>query len=749
MSKPTKDVTGAFDRQQEVRIDRLLDRCWEHRFEPWGEAVLEGTVSAEPRPLFEALGEPLVPFVRGQRWGGKWDCAVFRLTAIVPEQQRSRDPALRLDLGGETLVLTADGRPLQGLTTEIRIPDRRVSLRDVLPLRGLFALDGTITLLCETGANPIAPPEEPDWDDPRLGRVLRCELGAWREDVFQLYCDLEFLRDLMLDLPWDSLKRSTVRAALVRAAGLAGELRTDEVAAARIALAAELAKPAVPTTLRLTAVGHAHLDLAWLWPVRETERKLVRTVSTQLSLLERYPEHRFGMSQTWLYDRLAELRPDLYARVHRAVQEGRWELQGCTYVEMDTNLVGGESLCRQLLYGKRCFRERFGREATTLWLPDTFGFSAALPQLLVLAGVEHFLTNKLSWSQVNVFPHHTFRWRGLDGSEVLAHCTPEENYNGENRPADLRFAERNYRQKALLDEALVLFGLGDGGGGPDRLELERALRAASTEGLPRLSLGGAEAMLGRLAQHRAELPLWSGELYLEMHRGVLTTQARTKADNLAAETLARSVEGLRLLAEQVVGLPYPSRELDQAWRTILFHQFHDILPGSSIRRVYEEAEAAHRETLSSLERLATEGLEAVGTSSTSGVEPCLVVYNPLAWDRRELLAVSVPPEQTQTWTAAGAGQRLPESAVEPERGDLLVVVGLPAQTVEPLTPRPFEPDPHLTVGPDLLENSLLCARFGEHGELTSLVERGSGRELLAPGLGGRSRAGHGQQEDGQ
>ncbi len=484
-------------------------------------------------------------------------------------------------------------------------------------------------------------------------------------------------------------------------------------------LAPELALPAEASALTVTAVGHAHIDTAWLWPVRETIRKCARTFASQLRLIERYPDYVFGASQAQHYAFVKEHDPALYRRIRKAVKEGRWECQGGMWVEADANLIGGESMVRQFVFGKQFFMDEFGVDVRHLWLPDVFGYSAAMPQIMKRAGCEAFVTQKLSWSRTNRFPHNTFRWRGIDGTEVLTHFPPENNYNSPLRPEALQQGVANFQERGYLEGFLSLFGVGDGGGGPNEEHLECGLRQANLEGAPRVRFGAAQGYLDRLAAHRDALPVWNGELYLELHRGTLTTQARAKRGNRKLENRLRQVEYLWSC------LPlrrYPKAELDALWKKLLLHQFHDILPGSSITEVYEDTARDHNEALAACDRLQ----EKAGIAGLAEDADCVTLVNCLSHVYRR------PVELPAGWKGAvnEAGEAVP---VQDEEGVAVAAVEIPPQGSVTLR-RQAEGATVARAGRGwVLENGLIRYTFGRDGTIGGIFDKEAGREVLAAG----------------
>ena len=480
-------------------------------------------------------------------------------------------------------------------------------------------------------------------------------------------------------------------------------------AASRNILAEALRIPASPSAMQVTAVGHAHIDTGWLWPVRESIRKTARTFSSQLNLMERYPDYVFGASQPQHYLFIKENYPALYEKIRQRVAEGRWELQGGMWVEGDCNLTSGEAIVRQFLHGKNFFRDEFGIEVKNLWLPDVFGYSAALPQIIRKCGCDRFLTQKLSWNQTNKFPHHCFRWIGIDGTSVLSFFPPEDNYNATLAPEMLNYGANNFSENDTIPEIISLFGIGDGGGGPKEEYLERGIRCANLEGCPRVRFGRADEFLERLGKYEKELPAWHGELYLELHRGTLTVQAEIKRSNRRCEEMLLAVE--KLYAGYNLK-QYPSKELDRLWKLLLLNQFHDILPGSSIALVYERTRREHQEILERCKQL----IEATGQERD--VEHVTFV-NTLGCPYHGFAAL---PESWQ-----GVAESASQRAVD---GKYYVSLMLAPHQSCVLNRRNVRSALSQSAVP-VLENEFIRAEFSSTGELVSLIEKSSGREMLS------------------
>lgn len=400
-------------------------------------------------------------------------------------------------------------------------------------------------------------------------------------------------------------------------------------------------RPDAPKTV---CIGHTHIDCAWLWTLKQTREKVQRSFSTVIELMEQYPEYRFMSSQALLYKFLKEEVPEKYERVKELIREGRWECEGAMWVEADCNLSSGESLVRQILYGKRFFKEEFGLDHHILWLPDVFGYSAALPQILRKSGVDWFVTSKISWNDCNQMPYDTFEWQGIDGSRVHSYfLTAQDKVLGKppkryttyvafTTPSMVAGTFDRYQQKALNNEALLTFGYGDGGGGPTKPHLEMARRLShGIPGTPKAEIGFAGDFLARLEQKmdkEAHLPVWRGELYLEHHRGTYTSVHKNKKNNRRSEFLYQNAEWLSTVSKLLCGKTFPKEKLHRGWEMILTNQFHDILPGSSIGAVYDQCDLDYAE----IREIGEWVLSDAKTAIASGIAAdCgYVIFNPNA-----------------------------------------------------------------------------------------------------------------------
>ncbi|MDQ1565942.1 MAG: alpha-mannosidase, partial [Actinomycetota bacterium] len=628
-------------------------------------------LDGEPVTPAEALRRPYAPFAVGDAWGPRWGTTWFRLQGRIPSEWAGEEVVLRLEAtragtdvpGGEFLIFSTTGgvpTPLIGLSAP----------HAAATLTGCAAGGEAVDLHVEAAANPTTPEDRMvgyDWPELRPdpggppGFVLsRGELAVRRPAVAALALDLRLAIGLAADLPVGTDGAAAARAAV--AAALAAVDPGDvagSAAAARTVLAPLLTargpwpgNGSAARAARVSAVGHAHIDTAWLWPLRETVRKCARTFATAVALMADFPEYRFVCSAAQHLAWIEEHYPDLFARIAERVRTGQFVPVGGMWVEADCNLASGEALVRQLVLGQRYFADKFGVDCREVWLPDAFGYTAALPQIMAAAGVEWFVSQKLSWNETNRFPHHTFWWEGIDGTRVRAHFPPADTYNGDMSLRQLFLSAREAR-------SLYPFGHGDGGGGPTREMLEAARRLSSIQGaddrVPVVALEPPAAFFAAVEADPAPLPVWVGDLYLEKHRGTFTSQAGIKRGNRRGEAALQAAE----LWTAAAGAD-AAAELDGVWRLLLTNQFHDILPGSSIRWVAEEAEAQLAEVERRAGAVAARALDAIAASvDTAGVPDPAVVFNATPFRRREVVAVDtqlrlvdVPP---LGWATVGGG----------------------------------------------------------------------------------------------
>ncbi|WP_460105358.1 alpha-mannosidase [Streptomyces sp. YKOK-J1] len=684
----------------EARLRRVLDERVRPAVHPESVPLRVDVWHApgEPVPVAEGLAAEPEPIEVGARWGAPWGTSWFRVTGTVPEAWAGRTVEALLDLGFdenmpgfqcEGLVYRPDGTPVKGLNP------RNQWVRIGAPAEG----GEQVRLHIEAASNPVILDYHPfrptalgDKDtaghEPQY-TLTRMDLAVFDETVWRLVQDLEVLGELMAELPEDSARRHDVLRAVDGALDLVDLQDVNGTAErARARLAGVLAAPAVPSAHRISAVGHAHIDSAWLWPLRETVRKVARTTANMTALIEDEPEFVFAMSQAQQWAWVKEHRPEVWARVRKAVAEGRFVPAGGMWVESDTNMPGSEAMARQFVHGKRFFLDEFGIENEEAWLPDTFGFAAGLPQIIRAAGSKWLLTQKISWSRTNKFPHHTFHWEGIDGTRIFTHFPPVDTYNCSMRGAEIAHAARNFKEKGRARHSLAPTGWGDGGGGTTREMVAKAARLRDLEGSATVVWETPRAFFEKAEAEYPDAPVWVGELYLELHRATLTSQAMTKQGNRRSEHLLREAELWAATAAVRTGFPYPYEELDRIWKTVLLHQFHDILPGSSIAWVHREARATYERVAAELTGIVEGAQRALAGEGTT----------PLVFNAAPHARAGVP--------AAGAAAATTRGATT-------------------LAPRPD--------GGHVLDNGLLRIGIDARGLVVSAYDVGADREAVAPG----------------
>ncbi|TBL81932.1 alpha-mannosidase [Paenibacillus thalictri] len=717
----------------------------------------------------------------GDRWVGRDRYVWLRQEVEIPAAWHERRIVGRFDFGrtgggnnsGFESLLYVDGQPYQGVDTnhqEVFLPQASAGTRVELVFR-LWSGMG--------GYSPGAIM------DHQLNMAELCWLDEAADD---LYYTAKAALDVVQVLEEQSVERHQLLATVDQAFLQLDWSRPGSAAfyasieEARSVLRAELEQMPKQHGVIVRAIGHTHIDVAWLWRLKHTREKAARSFSTVLRLMELFPDYVFLQTMPQLYDYIRQDYPELYEQIKERVREGRWEAGGGMWLEADCNLTSGESLVRQLLYGTRFFREEFGVECTYLWLPDVFGYSWALPQILRKSGIDTFMTTKISWNQYNRMPHDTFRWRGIDGTEILTHfiTTPDKSdgwyytYNGDITAASVTGIWEGYRDKPVNRELLLSYGYGDGGGGVNREMLELRRRLSELPGVPHVTTGRADDYFAKLHQTVAEsksyVHTWDGELYLELHRGTYTSQAYNKRMNRKLELLARETEWigvLAVLARKDSGAVYDKNKLDQAWKIILRNQFHDIIPGSSIHEVYEDSRLEYAEA----ERLLLEARSAAAGDAVAGCPNSedagatvgqiksqqAVIWNSSGWTRSGLALVRDFPEQAgqwtdsqgrtleSQWTEAGCLVRIPEAqplSVEMICWNSAAASG--ATELHPLTEPPVllahaakaegvAATQPFGWEPSGLDTPFYKLEWNEAGQLTRIYDKREQREMLAAG----------------
>ena len=647
----------------------------------------------------------MTPCEQGAWWGSGWDSHAWFRFSVTPTAENT---FLRIETerkkgwaaSNPQFILYVNGKMVQGLDINHRES----------PLKTGETAD--VAIYAYTG--------------PKIERAqFFADTMELDVDVEGLYYDIRYPFEMLEYLNAESTEYARIVDYLWRAVSMLDlfDLESEDFVAsvqrARAFLADEFyGKYCRPQAATVVGIGHTHIDCAWLWTLRQTREKVQRSFSTVLELMRRYPEYKFMSSQALLYKNLKEEAPLLYEEVKARIKEGRWECEGAMWVEADCNLSSGESLVRQILYGKNFFMDEFGVENRVLWLPDVFGYSAALPQILRKSGVDWFVTSKISWNDTNRMPHDTFRWRGIDGTEINTQfITAQDDYGnpsgkgctyvGSTRSTQVQGTYKRYGEKQLHNEAILTFGYGDGGGGPTARHLEMARRGAKgIPGGPNLKIDFAGNYLKRLEKSmecRPDVPTWQGELYLEFHRGTYTTMARNKRSNRQCEFLYQNAELLATTAGALWGERFPQDALHRGWEMILTNQFHDIIPGSSIKEVYDQSDIDYAEVKRIGEEIVTDVQEKVanGIDKRHGY----VVFNPHSFEVRGTVTVE--------------GKTVRTAQAIPPKGYL--------------TTKGFVTENRVSIEGKTVETDALRVVFDDQWQIVSIYDKTADREVLQKG----------------
>lgn len=699
-----------------------------------------------PKEFMDAIDKlPLQPFGPEDRWGALNERRVFVVPVTIPREMDGQSVYLHVTTGREggytafnpQFLAYVDGTLRQGMD----INHRHLHIFD----NAVAGQTAQVTLHAFSG--PI----------PGL-MTLQTALVVRSEDVWRTFYMFKTAFQAMLlpgSLPGE---RDALKAALLKAANAIDfNAAADDARRLSIKKAGDLLDEAVykrewgKSPVHVHCIGHTHIDIAWRWTVSETRQKVQRSFATALSLMERYADYRFFSSQPILYQFLKEDNPDLYENVKKRIQEGRWEAEGGMWLEPDCNIPSGESLVRQIYYGKNFLSDEFGIDSKILWLPDTFGYCAALPQIMKKSGLKYFVSSKLSWNEFNRIPHDIFEWVGLDGSAVLSYMltspddaglpnTPDfATYNATLQPKNVLGTWERMVDKAVTRDVLMTYGYGDGGGGPtDQMLESAAYMAKGLPGLPHTRLGRADAFFEQLSRHVQDVdgstPLarFCGELYLEFHRGTYTSVAQIKKQNQLAEAKMAAVELMLALTENT-----ETAWREDIWKKMLLGQFHDVLPGSAIEQVYQEADKDYASIFSACDEKLMASLKQLGAGRDQSMSLCVV--NTLWRNIGRILICDGLAGQT----VISDGKRLP-SQMLPDGRTILYVEQLPIKGVQTFqtaslsndTPSDDAAAPMATA--QRLENAFFAIQISSDGHLTSIFDKRVNREVLREGRHGNA-----------
>lgn len=690
--------------------------------------------------------------------GDRWTCGDgitrwFRKEVEIPAEFAGKDVVLELDFGGEGLV-RIDGVIQSALTSYLKENEAtrtRVVLPRIPKAGDIFEVE------VEAGLNYMEFARYRMQGAKSIEYELRhAFLGVVDDEVEQYYFDIKTAYDTMMVLKSPIEKVVATNVNLPREITRIFESMTkdsyiyqklldavlhsltlvdvdyghhalvESIVPAKRVLEEKLSKiPHNPHAL-IRFVGQAHIDTAWLWPVKETVRKCGKTMANVLDLMDRYNEFIFAFSQPQLFEYTKDYYPELYKRVKEKVESGQFELVGNTWVEMDTNVPSGESLVRQLLYGRNFFIEEFGKYSKVFWMPDVFGYSWALPQIIKRSGMEYFFTSKLVNNDTNKFPHSLFMWQGIDGTRILSYIQ-RLNYNGRYNPETVETLYNKFEQKDISEDLLMTFGYGDGGGGPNYQMLETGRRLKSFPGLQKTEINTSLSFFEAVDPLKDQLPVWNDEMYYEFHRGTYTSQARTKMHNRRTELGIRQAEILAAMALDRAGAKYPYDKILEAYKIILRNQFHDIIPGSSIKAVYEDCEKEYAEALQIIHGVQNAALTHL-TESSSPEE--VTVFNSLSWDRFDIVRVPIPEGlQEALVIREPEGEEVPSTI---DDGHIEFRAWAPAfgSSVYRILPKPVSIDTDIYVSNNYMENEFYKINLDDGGNITSIYDKGNSCEVL-------------------
>jgi len=704
----------------DLRVKNWHDTLPNYFYDKIADVELTGFTTMDQLTVTEAAKKSFKPFPKGTEWGKKWEYAWHKFTVKVPKDAKGQRIVIRINIGQES---------------SIYVNGKNAGARDFgrseLTLTK-NAKDGeAFEVMVESygGHGPVHCFLKPDcannidelmYTPEKQQKIGDNSFGIWNEEVYLLWLEMNMLKELAENTDPEGLLRSECLEAL-RNVTLVIDFEDgtllENAKKARKILAPVLASKNGTMAPEFFAFGHSHIDVAWLWPLRETEAKCTRTFATALTLMDEYPDYKFLQSQPHLYQMVKTSYPDLYKSIKAKVKSGQWIADGGMWVEADTNVSSGESLIRQFLYGKRFFKQEFGVENELLWLPDVFGYTGALPQIMAGCGIKYFSTQKIYWAYNGgePFPYTNFIWEGIDGSQVLASF--HNDYNSQTNPASLITRWKERRQKVGIKTRLQPFGYGDGGGGVTRDHLEYLKRSKDLQGVPRVKQAAPQEYFEDLEKQNNVTDKYIGELYFQCHRGVLTSQAKTKQNNRRCELALREAECWSALSQAFYKGSYQFDKFESAWKEVLLNQFHDIIPGSSINRVYADATLGYKRALDGAKELTEKAISKIVKKDASS----LTVFNSLSFERKIIVEVD--------W----------KGAVGANGAEIPVTNGLAEVIVPPCGFTTIKESKNacaaikstIKATKNTLENELISVKFNAAGEVTQILDKESGVNLIA------------------
>lgn len=734
--------TGVFLMKSEWR-DRLsytIDALKRDFYHALGNIDFDGYVTNKEYKFNEALSHPRKPMPEGTVWGKPFEHAWLFASIIMPDEAGGKRIVLNLDAGCESTIFV-NGKVFGTRRSNwVDMPhhfivDQTISYKAkpgesfeivIEAYAGHHMTDGHPTNAFATG--PVFPEFKPINENELIANIGKNTFGIWNEDAYQLYLDIVMLKEIAQNLDDNNFRREKIEKALQKLLvdmdmEQPYDIRTKIYRQYRDFLAPYMNAQNGSSSPLVYAIGNSHLDVAWLWTLSQTRRKTARTFSQQIRHMKEYPEYKYLQSQAVLYDMCNSFYPELFHEIKEMINKGQWYADGAMWVEPDTNMSSGEALIRQFIYGKRYFKENFDVDSRLCWLPDTFGYTGALPQILKGCDIDYLTTQKIFWTynEADRFPYHAFTWQGIDGSKVL--CYLHLDYASKTNANELIHRWNSRVEKDGTGLFMLPFGYGDGGGGATRDDIENVRREANIEGAPRMIYAHPVKLFEDLKEYDVYNRKYVGELYFQCHRGTYTTQAKIKRGNRKSEIAMQTLETWSALSAYLGKSNYPYTEIERLWKNVLLNQFHDILPGSSIREVNQEAEKLYCRTLHDAKKLQSKALSTF--TSADGIS----IFNNLCFARCELV------ELDNSFINGAIDSFNNDIYCETINGKVYALVNVPAmgnislkpKLVTKATKKVFINQNAETIS---LENEFINATFSDSGELIDLIYKLSGDRFI-------------------
>ncbi|ORX47281.1 hypothetical protein BCR36DRAFT_584796 [Piromyces finnis] len=664
------------------------------------------------------------PVKVGDNFGPSWVTVWFNVKIQIPDNWNDDVIYFLWNCNNEGLIWSVDGRPLQGLTGGSGDDSRQeyiLTKEDIKNKNVEFYIEGACNGMFGNGDNGLINPPNPD----RHFTLSKAEIATPNNEVWDLLYDFQIIASMAKNLPESSARGSQALYTANKIINIF-DPRCKESWIRAKEIASEFLKKNVGEAVHnVYAIGNCHIDTAWLWPYDETKRKCARSWASQIRLMEKYPDYVFVASQAQQFEWVRKLYPTLFTEIKEKFEKKQFFPIGNTWVEMDCNIPSGESFMRQFLYGSKFFKEHFNFSSDIFWLPDTFGYSAQLPQIIKIMEMKYFFTQKLSWNNINKFPHTSFYWIGLDGSKVLTHFSPANTYTANATVNDVITCERNNKDTAYSNDSLLVYGVGDGGGGPLMKMIERLQRMNNVDGLPKVILSDPSVFYKHLEENSNDLPKWNGELYFELHRGTYTSQAKNKMYNRLTEYLLHDVEFFNSLSLLLKNTDYPKDEIEELWKDVLLNQFHDVLPGSSIGMVYEDSINIYKNVVEKGNKLRDNALNSIlSNSSSASGKKGYIIFNSTQWTRSEIIEVPLNKNKSDIQQLSHDGDKA-----------LLYVEDIPGYGFKTITENKlinkelsieYQEESQVYV----MKNSYITVIFDNTGRITRLIDNEINRELI-------------------